>query len=134
MHFCMNEQNMSRLRKNLSILSLIVLCYPLSAQDTIPEISDKEVVEGWAAKVQPASSYAFLKLEENYVRNVVALSDFYEKLYKLRKGENYRVQIVQMGDSHIQADYLTRAVRRNFQIEFGNAGRGLIIPGRLART
>lgn len=39
-----------------------------------------------------------------------------------------------IGDSHLQADFLTNTVRKQFQYEFGNAGRGLIVPLRLART
>ncbi len=83
---------------------------------------------------EPGSHYAFLDPDENRIRNVVALSDFYEKLYRLRKGENVQVRIVQIGDSHIQADFLSGTIRQDFQREFGNGGRGFIFPGRVART
>jgi lysophospholipase L1-like esterase len=39
-----------------------------------------------------------------------------------------------VGDSHIQADFLTEVVRRNLQEQFGNAGRGLVVPFRVAGT
>lgn len=42
--------------------------------------------------------------------------------------------IVHLGDSHLQADISTGAIREFLQYDYGNAGRGLVIPFRLART
>lgn len=47
---------------------------------------------------------------------------------------NGRFSILQIGDSHIQADWSASAVRRNLQGEFGNAGRGCIAALRMAGT
>lgn len=44
------------------------------------------------------------------------------------------VQIVFLGDSHIQADWLTGYLRKKFQEKFGNAGRGLIFPYAIANS
>ena len=62
------------------------------------------------------------------------LLPFYEKLKALENGEIDRLNIVHIGDSHIQADWLTGTVRYEFQKRFGNAGRGLIFPYKVART
>ncbi|HEY0656607.1 MAG TPA: GDSL-type esterase/lipase family protein [Chryseosolibacter sp.] len=70
----------------------------------------------------------------NVIQNRQHLDDFYEALYQLNHGTQTKVNIVHIGDSHIQADFLTKAVRNNFQKHFGNAGRGLIVPGRVAGT
>jgi lysophospholipase L1-like esterase len=70
----------------------------------------------------------------NVIQNKQHLDDFYESLYQLKKNGKTKVNIIHIGDSHIQADFLTRAVRNNFQNIFGNGGRGLIIPGRVAGT
>lgn len=78
--------------------------------------------------------YGFENLEENEIYNIEYLSDFFEKLYQLRKGAHLKVNIIQVGDSHIQADVLSGKVRQNIQRDFGNAGRGLIVPGKVART
>jgi len=42
--------------------------------------------------------------------------------------------ILHIGDSHLQADIATDAVRTQLQFDFGNAGRGLITPLRLGGT
>ncbi len=44
------------------------------------------------------------------------------------------LDIVHIGDSHIQAEGNTSRVRRHLQRRYGNAGRGLITPFRLAGT
>lgn len=52
------------------------------------------------------------------------LDSFKEKL-----NENKQVtQILFLGDSHIQADWLTGFLRNKFQEKYGNAGRGLVFP------
>lgn len=75
-----------------------------------------------------------LTLGENVVRNSHHLTGFFEKLYVLKGGAESTVNIIHIGDSHIQADFLTDVVRKSFQAEFGNAGRGLIVPARVAGT
>lgn len=42
--------------------------------------------------------------------------------------------IVHIGDSHSQADISTKTVRDMLQYDFGNAGRGLVIPFKMAST
>lgn len=44
------------------------------------------------------------------------------------------ISILQIGDSHIQADWSASVVRQRLQCEFGNAGRGCIAALRLAGT
>jgi len=79
-------------------------------------------------------AYRFLKEEDNEIINVSVLSDLFERLYQLRKGVVNQVNLVQIGDSHIQADFLSGTIRQHVQRDFGNAGRGLIVPGRVAQT
>lgn len=71
---------------------------------------------------------------DNVIQNVAHLEKFFEKLYQLQLANVRKVNIVHIGDSHIQADYMTSIIRRNFHRHFGNAGRGLIVPLRVART
>jgi lysophospholipase L1-like esterase len=111
---------MTKQKRLLSLLALICLGSPLPGQDTLSAGEGKR--------------YDFLVQEENHIHNVVSLSDFYEKLYRLRKGENIQVRVIHLGDSHIQADFLSSTIRQNFHRDFGNGGRGLIFPGRVART
>lgn len=44
------------------------------------------------------------------------------------------VTILHYGDSHIQAGFLSEAIRLRAQHRFGNAGRGMVVPHRLTRS
>lgn len=56
------------------------------------------------------------------------------KLSALRQGADSVVRVLHIGDSHIQAEMVTNALRDSLQQRYGNAGRGLIVPLRLAGT
>lgn len=127
---------MTPYKKLIISITVGLIATAACAQDSIPAFQEKEpipVVENPTLKNE-LTAFTFLKLEDNVIHNSVSLSDFYEKVYQLKKGEIYKLQIIQIGDSHTQADYQSRRTRQNFQSEFGNAGRGLIFPGRVART
>ncbi len=80
------------------------------------------------------SKPGFPAIRVNKMQNTAGLQEFYEKLSLLKAGELDRVSILHIGDSHIQADYITRRVRQNLQDTFGNAGRGLVFPYAIGRT
>jgi hypothetical protein len=81
------------------------------------------------------AAYKFIKPQLNKLENdSSALCFFYEKLYQLKHTETGRVNIVHIGDSHIQADFFSGSVRQKLQLKFGNAGRGLIFPYRVAKS
>lgn len=62
------------------------------------------------------------------------LSDIFEKLYHLENSDSGKVNIVHVGDSHIQAGFFTDAIRRPLQQVFGNGGYGFTFPYNLVRT
>lgn len=117
MPFCLNEPVMIR---NLLLLSFCGLMQLTRAQDTV----------SYSHPVQ----YDFIKQEDNRIHNSASLAPFYDLLYQLKSKKETIVNILHIGDSHIQADYLTGTTRKLFQREFGNAGRGLVFPGRVGRT
>lgn len=117
MPFCLNVLAMKR---NLLLLSFCGLTYLAQAQDTV----------SYSNPVR----YDFIQQEENLIHNSVSLAPFYDSLYQLKSKKETIVNILHIGDSHIQADYLTGTTRKLFQREFGNAGRGLVFPGRVGRT
>jgi lysophospholipase L1-like esterase len=79
--------------------------------------------------------YSFIIIDSNFVYNdSLALGSFYEKLAKVQKTKECRLNIVHIGDSHIQADHFSGKLRQNFQCDFGNAGRGFIFPYRVAHS
>lgn len=79
-------------------------------------------------------SYGLEIDSDNVIQNAAHLDSFFERLHQLHQGNGDNVNIVHLGDSHIQADYMTGVIRRSFHKNFGNAGRGLIVPLRVART
>lgn len=108
-------------RRNLALSLLFFLSgLELLAQDTV----------AYTLSVP----YTFIKTDLNVIHNSVSLSPLYEKLYQVKKQKNSVVSLLQIGDSHIQADFLSGTIRKLMQEEFGNAGRGLVFPGRVART
>ena len=86
-----------------------------------------------ADTLSPAE-YPFINYEADTLINPNCLQPFFNKLLKLENGDTSQVSILHIGDSHIQADFLTREVRKNLQWRFGNAGRGLVFPLRVAST
>ena len=48
--------------------------------------------------------------------------------------ESSEINIVHIGDSHVQAGFYSEPIRKNLQNEFGNGGRGLIFPYQAAKT
>lgn len=90
-------------------------------------------------------NYRFLDRDRNFISGSdTLLYSLFERLSALRLAEEAGlkegvqsadiVSILQIGDSHIQAGISTYAIRTLFQRNFGNAGRGLIVPLRLAAT
>lgn len=60
-----------------------------------------------------------------------ALSKFYASLRKLQRNPNtHRLTIVQLGDSHTAGDHFSGYLRERLQRRFGDAGRGMLAPGR----
>lgn len=66
--------------------------------------------------------------------NVSQLDALFAKLLKLEKEQNGKVNIVHIGDSHIQADMMTNDIRQALQQKFGNGGYGVTFPYTLAKT
>lgn len=74
-------------------------------------------------------SQSLFKEEKNYIQNTKALEKFYEKL-----DTKQPIKILHIGDSHIQANFLTGRLRELFQKKYGAADRGITFPLRLAKT
>lgn len=86
-------------------------------------------------KVPPIKNNSRIQL--NTILNRISCGDintFYSKLVTLNVVDSGKINIVHIGDSHIQADFFTGEVRNTLQQIFGNAGRGLIFPYQLAKS
>ena len=71
---------------------------------------------------------------KNVINHPAGLSTFFQKLLQLKIEKKGQINILHIGDSHIQADYQTQQLRQNFQNEFGNGGRGFLIPAKVAQN
>lgn len=80
------------------------------------------------------AGYSFIKQDENQIENRDYLQPVFQKLYTQRTEGGKKISIVHIGDSHILGDFLTREVRDRMQREFGDAGRGLLFPYKLAQS
>lgn len=80
------------------------------------------------------SGFSFIHQEENELLNKEYLEPVFEKLFTQRTQGGKKISIVHIGDSHILGDFLTKEVRDRVQREFGDAGRGLIFPYKLAQS
>jgi len=114
---------------NKFIVTLLVLCSFTGAFAQVVEPDSLSFESG-----DSLAEYPFINFEADTILNGAHLYPFLTKLINLENGDSTRVSILHIGDSHIQADFITRVVRKNFQLRFGNAGRGLVFPLRVAGT
>lgn len=108
-------------------LLFLLLCgwTSLAAQEI-----DSSYVEIDSADVDTAE----VAVPANQIQSPGAMTPFYRKLAQLEQKRNRKINIVHIGDSHIQADLFTDKTRKDLQGIFGNGGRGFVFPHRLAGT
>ncbi len=75
---------------------------------------------------------SFIADQQNVFENADYLEPVFHKLHLQRTEGGRKVTFLHIGDSHILGNYLTREVRTRLQEAFGDAGRGLVFPYRLA--
>ena len=76
--------------------------------------------------------YSFIKAADN--RIIMNGADWSAVAAALANTEEEVFSILHIGDSHVQADFATGCVRDLFGEDYISAGRGLIVPLRLAGT
>lgn len=109
----------------MALLSFSLVVSQCQSQFQPPQV---EITE------QDTTSYSFLLQDENEIENRAYLEPLFRKLYRQRTEGGQRISIVHIGDSHILGNMLTHEVRSRLQNAFGDAGRGLIFPYKLAGT
>ena len=81
---------------------------------------------------EPAKKFSPISLVFNRIFSISGLDSFYQKLYQVKKTKKAIVNIVHIGDSHIQSDHLPGMVRKGFQHFFGDAGKGIAFSHELS--
>lgn len=98
------------------------------------ERTDPDVSQMGPMRVVSPKQYPFLNLDANHIiMNGASWTELAEAFENARENDS-TVSIVHIGDSHIQSDGNTGRIRKHLQNVYGNAGRGLMTPLRLART
>ncbi|MDE6323942.1 MAG: hypothetical protein K2L85_07430 [Paramuribaculum sp.] len=93
---------------------------------------DSVVIEGWEFEDFDVKIPRFVRLKDNVIDMNGA--DWSALKKRLKNHDVDPFSIVHIGDSHLQADISTGYVRSQLQFDYGDAGRGLIVPLRLSRT
>lgn len=82
--------------------------------------------------VSSPQDYPYINYSQNaIIKNGADWHDFYNLISDI---DSTTINIVHIGDSHLQADIMTGHLRELLQNRYGNAGRGLIIPFKMANT
>jgi LysM repeat protein/lysophospholipase L1-like esterase len=112
----------------LAFRSFIV---PVSTQIVTPDSLTSAKYMNSLVKYQ--NYYPFIHYEENFIEwsNISAIDSFFQKLALTPKR---KLKILQIGDSHLQADFPSGYIRERMQQMFGYGGRGLIFPYKSAGT
>lgn len=71
---------------------------------------------------------------KNQIAGAEFLSVAFRKLSALKSDTSKRFVIAHFGDSHIQGDYFSGAIRDNLQVTFGNGGEGVLFPYSLCKS
>ena len=120
---------MTKISARLLILLIFLISHFASAQDTV--VIEEQIPVFDSLQLL----YPFLATDKNQISgDSTALIPFFNKLKKLGKGEKAQAVIVHIGDSHIQAGFVTQQIRDGLQAQFGNAGIGMIFPYRVAKS
>lgn len=107
----------------LGLLFLLTSCVFSQELDSTFVVIDSTIVDS-----------VEVTFDKNDIQNTSALVAFYERLYQLEQTKQGNLNIVHIGDSHIQADLFTAQMRNKMQDSFGNAGFGFTFPYSVAKT
>lgn len=112
-------------------LIIFFCCLFLSANNKIQKTDPLPITKPMSSKIDTTTDDSF---SEDKIYNAKVLESIFRKLNENENHKSQKINIVHIGDSHIQGDLMTNEIRKNLQQRFGNAGRGLVFPYQLAKT
>jgi LysM repeat protein len=112
-------------------LIVFFCCLFLTSNEKTPKADVDPIPKSMIQKIDTAAAETPV---DGQIYNARVLKDFFKKLEQNEGQSNQKINIVHIGDSHIQSDLMTNEIRKNLQQKFGNAGRGLVFPYQLAKT
>lgn len=131
-------------RKNMAITGycLIIVCGMIglnkvgaTQNEDLPTGFDTETICRALPEIDSLSpTLSFINDSLCFINDAAqSLDGFARELTELLYGKDTVINIVHLGDSHIQAGYLSGRTMRLLHNAFGNAGRGWIAPFKLSR-
>ena len=115
-------------------ISIIVSVFNIAKADDEAQTEMRLNPEIEESQNKARESYPFLKLDANRIEmNGDDWSDLAARFAAARDSD-HTFSLVYLGDSHIQADFGGAVLRSRMTNAAGSAGRGLIIPFKLAGT
>lgn len=91
------------------------------------------LVKGQNDSLFVAIDTTIVTVAKNEIIHKKALEPLFQKLKSVQQ-QKTKINVVHIGDSHIQADFFSGKFRQNVQQQFGDGGRGLVFPYSLAKT
>ena len=79
-------------------------------------------------------SLPFIQDSLNVIQNSQGLELFFSALKSYNAGNEKEINILHVGDSHVQAGFYSEPIRKSLQVQYGNGGRGLVFPYQAAKT
>ena len=122
------KSNGFMVKRLILVAVFFLLSIPAKTQDRNVPLS------GASEALQDSLRRVFVNGERNRLGNSRLLLALADKLGKPSSAAGNAVRFVHIGDSHLQADMMSKVVREGLQRRYGNAGRGLIFPYQLARS
>lgn len=85
------------------------------------------------SQITYSRQYPFIRYQLNYPewKDSLALGSFFRAL---SRSDRKKVKVLHIGDSHVQADFVTGEIRDRMQQTFGPGGRGFVFPYAAAGT
>ena len=112
-------------------LIIFFCCLFFSTNDNQHKSDSLSITKDMTSKTDTLSGETY---EGNHIYNVKVLESVFKKLSENESEKNQKINIVHIGDSHIQGDLMTNKIRKILQQKFGNGGRGFVFPYQLAKT
>ena len=79
-------------------------------------------------------SLPFIRDSFNFIQNTSGLDKYLESIKTFKQNSSSDINIVHVGDSHVQAGFYSEPIRKDLQAKIGNGGRGLVFPYQAAKT
>lgn len=124
------------MRNRLLAILFCLFAFAVKAQvtDTVQVETDSIAIADFDIIADSIATDTIELAGPNIITNTSALNLFYEKMYLMEQQGKGHINIVHIGDSHIQADLFTNRIRKGLQEKYGNGGAGFNFPHQLAKT